>query len=45
MPSRQLRRTVPVKVRQMQAAETRTAKNERKETEAEADRETDQIKV
>jgi len=45
MPHRQMRDAVPVKVRQVQPSETRTAKNERKETEAETDRETDQIKV
>ena len=42
---RQMRDAVPVKVRQMQTAEARSAKHERKETEAEADRETDQIEI
>ena len=36
---------VSVKVRQMQTAKTRASEHERKETEAETDRETDQIKI
>jgi hypothetical protein len=34
-----------VKVRQMQAAEARASENERKKTEAEAGRKTDQIEI
>ena len=44
-PRRQVRDAVSVKVRQMQASEARASKHERKETEAETDCETDQIKI
>jgi hypothetical protein len=39
------RNTVVVEVRQMQTAEARSAKHERKETEAKTDCKTDQIKI